>query len=151
MTQIGGSEGKDAILFLEDLVNGYIYDENNNHVPITYANPKKINQIPRVVLVAQEETMKFISIPAVRRRWTAPFTMTIWATTVPQRYAIKQSLQGRLDSLSYPNQQLADNYVYMWYKMHTYPDDATAFGQPIFKIGFTVSLMYDIVIEDNNE
>ena len=94
--------------------------------------------------------MKIISIPATRRRWTAPFTLNIWATTVPQRYAIKQSLQNRLDALSYPTQQLADNYVYMWYKMHTYPDDTLTFGQPIFKVGFSINLMYDVVLTTTN-
>jgi hypothetical protein len=146
MVLIGGATGKDAILFVKDLVDGYIFDENSEHVPLTYSFPKLINQIPRVAMIAQPETMKFISIPAVRRRWTATFNLTVFAITADQRYAIKQSLQKRLDALSYPTQQLADNYVYMWYTTHDYPDDVKMFGQPIFKVGFVVTLVYDVVI-----
>jgi hypothetical protein len=146
MVLIGGSTGKDAILFLQDLVDGYIYDVKGNHIPLVYTNPKRINQLPRVTLVANEETMKFISIPAVRRRWTAPFNMMVWAINVDQRYAIKQSLQKRLDALSVPNQQLADNYVYMWYTNHDYPTDVRTFGQPVFKVGFKINVVYDVLI-----
>jgi len=148
MVQIGGSTGQDAILFIQELLEGYIKDENSNPVPFGYTYPKQINQLPRVALFAHDEEMKFISIPAVRRRWTAPFTLKIWAKSVKQRYAIKQSIQARLDTLSNPTQQLADNYVYMWYKSHTYPDEVRMFGQPIFKIDFTVNIVYDVLISD---
>jgi hypothetical protein len=148
MTQIGGDSGQDPILFLQSLLEGYIKDDHGNDIRITYANPKQINQIPRVVLVAGDERMEFLSIPAVRRRWTAPFTLKIWAINVPQRYAIKQSLEARLDYLSNPTLQLAENYVYIWYKTHTYPDDTKSFGQPVFKIDFNIDLKYDVLISD---
>ena len=136
--------GIDPILFLQDLLQGFIYDENGNVVPIATVFPKDLKGIPRVVVNAKEEEMKFISIPAIRRRWTAPFTMEVWALSVKQRYAIKQSLMARMDTLTGdPRAQLADNYVYMWFKVHEPKDQPRRFGQPIFTIGFTVNIVYD--------
>jgi hypothetical protein len=147
MVQIGGATGQDAILFLQDLIEGYIKDEKGNDIRITYTNPKEINQIPRVVLFAEEEQMKFLSIPAIRRRWTAPFTLRIWAINVAQRYAIKQSIQARLDDLSHPDVQLAENYVYMWFESHDTTPEVRQFGQPIFKAVFTITLKYDTLTQ----
>ena len=143
---IGGATGQDPILFLIQLLDGYIYDENANHVSLVTAYPKRINQIPRVVLKAKEETMEFLSIPAVRRRWTAPFDLLVWAISVEQRYAIKQSIQARLDYLANPTAQWADNYVYMWYSQHTYEDEVLMFGQPIFRVFGEITLKYDVLV-----
>lgn len=145
MVQIGGDSGQDPIEFLKALIEGYIKDDNGNDIRLTYTSPKEINQIPRVVLVAKEETQKFISIPAIRRRWTAPFDLQIWAINVPQRYAIKQAINKRLGSLSSPATQLADNYVYMWFDGHDTTPDVRTFGQPVFKAMFRVKLMYDVL------
>ena len=143
MTLLGGEQGQDPILFVQDLIRGFIKDELGNPVNITTIYPKKINQIPRVAVDQQEESMEFISIPAVRRRWTAPFILRVWATSVAQRYAIKQSILTRLDTLSHPNVQLADNYVYMFFKVHKPVDDPMTYGQPVYKIDFTITLIYD--------
>lgn len=145
MTQIGGDSGQDPIQFLQDLLAGYIKDDKGNDIRIAYTSPKQLNEIPRVMLVAKEETQKFISIPAVRRRWTAPFELQVWAINVPQRYAIKQSIQARLGSLSNPAAQLADNYVFMWFDSHDTTPDVRTFGQPIYKAMVRVKLMYDVL------
>lgn len=148
MTQIGGDSGIDPIKFLQNLLAGYIKDDKGNDIRIAYTSPKELNQIPRVMLVAQKETQKFLSMPSVRRRWTAPFDLQIWAINVPQRYAIKQSIQARLGSLATPSSQLADNYVFMWFESQDTTPDVRTFGQPIFKALVNVKLMYD-VLENN--
>jgi hypothetical protein len=145
MVQIGGDSGQDPIEFLKTLIQGYIKDDKGNDIRLAYTNPKQLNEIPRVMLVAKEETQKFISIPAVRRRWTAPFELQVWAINVPQRYAIKQSIQARLGSLSNPAAQLADNYVFMWFDSHDTTPDVRTFGQPIYKAMVRVKLMYDVL------
>jgi hypothetical protein len=145
MVQIGGDSGQDPIEFLKALIQGYIKDDKGNDIRLVYTSPKQLNEIPRVMLVAKEEAMKFISIPAVRRRWTAPFELQVWAINVPQRYAIKQSIMARLGSLSSPGQQLADNYVYMWFDSHDTTPDVRTFGQPVFKAMVRVRLMYDVL------
>ena len=136
--------GVDPIIFLQNLLTGYIFDENGGNVPLATVYPKQINQLPIVVINQKTESMKFISIPAIRRRWTTPFTLECWALSVKQRYAIKQSLMARLDALTNNfASQLADNYVYMWFEIHEPKDNVRAFGQPVFTIGFGVKLVYD--------
>jgi hypothetical protein len=136
--------GIDPILFLENLLEGFVKDEKGNDVPLGTVFPKSINKLPRVIINQKTEEMKFISIPAIRRRWTTPFTLECWALSVAQRYAIKQSLMARLDTLTgNPGVQLADNYIYMWFKIHEPKDQPSRFGQPIFTIGFEITLVYD--------
>ncbi len=137
--------GTDPIIFLQGLLVGHIRDDTNSIVRITVVYPKEIQNvvIPMVIINQKTEDMKFISIPALRRRWTCPFTLEIWANSVEQRYAIKQSIMGRLDALTGPANQLADNYVYMWFKVNDPKDQQRKFGQPIFTIGFEVTLVYD--------
>jgi len=138
-------DGVDPILFLQSLLVGYIRDESGTIVRITVVYPKEIQNvvIPMVIINQKTEEMKFISIPALRRRWTTPFTLEIWAKSVEQRYAIKQSIMARLDALTGPAQQLADNYVYLWFKVNEPKDQQKRFGQPIFTIGFQITLVYD--------
>lgn len=135
--------GIDPILFLQNLLEGFVFDEKGNVVPLGTIFPKSINKLPRVIVNQKTEEMKFISIPALRRRWTTPFTLEIWAKSVEQRYAIKQSIMARLDALTGPAQQLADNYVYLWFKVNEPKDQQKRFGQPIFTIGFQITLVYD--------
>jgi len=136
--------GIDPILFLQNLLEGFVFDAKENVVPLGTVFPKSINKLPRVIVNQKTEEMKFISIPALRRRWTTPFTLECWALSVEQRYAIKQSLMARLDTLTgNPGVQLADNYVYMWFRIHEPKDQSSRFGQPIFTIGFDVTLVYD--------
>jgi len=137
--------GVDPILFLQSLLVGYIRDESGTIVRITVVYPKEIQNVdlPMIIINQKPEEMKFISIPALRRRWTCPFTLETWAKSVTQRYAIKQSLMTRLDALTGPANQLADNYVYMWFKVNDPKDQQRKFGQPIFTIGFQVTIVYD--------
>ncbi len=136
--------GIDPIIFLQNLLTGYIFTETGANVPLKTVSPKEINQLPIVVINQGEEGMKIISIPAIRRRWAAPFTLECWALSVAQRYAIKQSLMARMDALtSNFSAQLADNYVYMWFEAHEPKDDVKSFGQPVFTIGFKVKVVYD--------
>lgn len=138
--------GRDPILFLQDLLIGHIKDENGTNVRISTIYPKEINQLPMILVNQKTEQMRFISIPALRRRWTTPFTLEVWALSVEQRYAIKQSLMGRLDDLTGdPRLQLADNYVYMWFEVHEPKDQQMRFGTPIFTIGFSIKLVYDTI------
>jgi hypothetical protein len=136
--------GIDPIFFLLGLLEGYIFDEKGNTVRVATVYPKDLKGLPRVIVNQKTEEMRFISIPALRRRWNTPFTLECWALSVEQRYAIKQSLMARLDALTgNPGTQLADNYVYMWFKIHEPKDQPSRFGQPIFTIGFEVTLVYD--------
>jgi hypothetical protein len=136
-------DGVDPIVFVQELLEGFITDDQGNQVPITTANPKMINQLPRVVMVQRPKIQKFLGMPAIRRRWTVTFDIRVWALSVAARYAIEQSMMLRLDNLSHPNQQLAENYVYMWFSEQEPQDDVRTFGQPVFKIAFTVTLIYD--------
>lgn len=145
-TLIGGATGQDPILFVQDLLKNYIFDENGVPIRITTQYPKQINQIPRVAVILQRESMEFISIPAVRRRWTAKFDMTGYAISVEQRYAIKQSMMARIDNLSHPDIHLAGNIVYTWFEAQDYPDEVIMFGQPIYETGFTLTLKYDVLV-----
>jgi hypothetical protein len=151
MVLVGGATGQDPIIFVQEILEGYIFDEKGEEVDITTAFPKKINQIPRVSIVAGDEEMEFLSIPAIRRRWRTPFELQIWAISVEQRYAIKQSIMARLDDLSHPNVQLFENYVYMWFRTHKIKDDVTNFGQPIYKVGFVINLIYDTLTQQAGE
>jgi hypothetical protein len=137
--------GVDPILFLQGLLVGQIRDDSGTIVRITVVYPKEIQGItmPLIIINQKPEEMRFISIPALRRRWTTPFTLEIWAKSVEQRYAIKESLMARLDAITGPANQLADNYVYMWFKVNEPKDQQKKFGQPIFTIGFQVTLVYD--------
>lgn len=136
--------GIDPILFLQNLLVGYIFDQTGNPVDIGTIFPKQINQLPRVVVNEHKEKQRFISIPAIRRRWTTPFTLECWCISVEQRYAVQQSLMARMDALTHNfSTQLADNYVYMWYDALEPKDNVRAFGQPIFIAGFEINLVYD--------
>jgi hypothetical protein len=135
--------GVDPIIFLQELLEGFIIDDKGNHIPINTTFPKQINQLPRVAIFQRQKPMRFLGMPAIRRRWTPTFQLKVWALSVAQRYAIEQSIMGRMDNLSHPNQQLADNYVYMWFTVQEPQDDVRMFGQPIFKIDFTITLIFD--------
>jgi len=136
--------GIDPIIFLQNLLTGYIFTETGANVPLKTVFPKEINQLPIVMVNQKDEVMVFISIPAVRRRWTTPFTLECWALSVDQRYAIKQSLMARMDALTHNfSAQLADNYVYMWFEVDEPKTDVQTFGQPVFIVGFQVKLVYD--------
>jgi hypothetical protein len=145
-TPIVIGENVDPITFVLDRIKNYVKDENDNEVPVVTIYPKKINEIPRVVVHLRGHSTKWISIPAVRQRWTATIDIQMWSTSVRQRYSMDKSFRDRIYELTQPPAlQLADNYVFLWLTDQRPADIVTAYGQPVFKVDLTISLMYDLV------